>query len=66
MFSILLAGLVFFINFVKIMSFFCVSNLYVLFYVLYYFDVLCLIPGPNWKTVFTLSFVTQAKEVLIK
>ena len=29
------------------------------------FDVLCLTPGPNWKTVFTLSFVTQAKEVLI-
>ena len=29
------------------------------------FDVLCFTPGPNWKTVFTLSFVTQAKEVLI-
>ena len=47
------------------MYFLCVSNLYV-FYVLYYFDVFCLTPGPNWKTVFTLSFVTQAKEVLIK
>ena len=36
------------------------------FYVLFYFCcIICLIPGPNWKTVLTLSFVTQAKEVLI-
>ena len=47
------------------MSFLCVSNLYILFMYCSIFDVLCLTPGPNWKTVFTLSFVTQAKEALI-
>ena len=71
MFSILLAGLVFFFFFfffLLILSKLCLSSvsaICIYFYVLYNFDVLCLTPGPNWKTVFTLSFVTQAKEVVI-